>query len=247
MNPVVTADVMKNDVLTVNMETTVIDAARMMLMHRISGLPVIDWNRHLVGIVTEGDLLRRSEIGTERHRSRWLDLLLGPGRAAEDYTMAHARKVSEVMTDRPVTVTADTPLSEVVALMEQHRIKRVPVLDGDRLIGIVSRADLLCALVNATRNTHTIPVSDDRIRELVLSEIDRQEWSSCATINIAVKNGTVELRGCITDEREREALKVLAENVPGVTQVIDQLVWVEPLSGMVLEPRDLEEAAAATP
>lgn len=245
MKPLTAADVMQSDILTVNRDVSIVDAATIMLRNKVSGLPVIDWRRTLVGIVTEGDLLRRSEIGTERHRARWLELLLGPGREAAEYTAAHARKVSEVMSDRVVAVAADAPLTEVVALMEQHHIKRVPVLAGDKLIGIVSRADLLRAVVDASPAPSGEPVEDSQIREAILKALDREKWSPRATINVAVKNGVVEFTGCITDDREREALTVLAENVPGVTKVVDQLVWVEPLSGMVMEPAT--ESPAPTP
>lgn len=236
MKTLLAADVMQKAVLTVHSDVTVIEAARTMLQHRISGLPVIDAKDRLVGIVTEGDLLRRSETGTERHRSRWLELLLGPGRAAEEYAMANAREVSEVMSDQIVSVAPTAPLDEVVAQMERHHIKRVPVMDEDRLVGIVSRADLLRALVEATSKPESAPSSDDHIRNLILAEIDRQLWSPRATINVEIRDGAVELRGCITDERERAALKILAENVPGVKKVVDHLIWIEPLSGMVIEP-----------
>jgi CBS domain-containing protein len=241
MTTLTAADLMQNNVLTVNAHASIADAARIMLRNKVSGLPVIDWEGRLIGIVTEGDLLRRSEIGTERRRSRWLELLLGPGHAAAEYTAEHGRKVSEVMSDRVVAVVPETPLAEVVALMEQHHIKRVPVLSGEKLIGILSRADLLSAVV-AAAEFQVMGGGDVQIRDQVQQAIDRERWSPRATIKIDVHNGTVKLNGCITDDRERTALTVLAENVPGVKKVIDELVWVEPLSGMVLEP-SLREAA----
>jgi CBS domain-containing protein len=236
------ADVMQNHVLTVNSHVSIADAARIMLRNRVSGLPVIDWEGRLVGIVTEGDLLRRSEIGTGRRRSRWLELLLGPGYAAAEYTAEHGRKVSEVMSDHVVAVVPRTPLAEIVALMEQHHIKRVPVLSGQKLIGILSRADLLRALVEAAVEFQVTVADDLQIREQVQHAVDQERWSPRATIKIDVQNGIVKLSGCITDDRERTALTVLAENVPGVKKVIDELVWVEPLSGMVLEPSERESA-----
>ena len=241
MKPLNAADVMRNDVLTIRSDATVFDAAQFMLRHQISGVPVVDWHGAMVGIVTEGDLLRRSEIGTERHRARWLDILLGPGRAAADYAVEHARKVSELMTDRVFAVSADTPLADVVSLMEQHHIKRVPVLDGENLVGIVSRADLLRAFVAARKpnpEKDAAPVDDARIQEQILKAIDGERWSPRATVNVAVKGGVVELRGCITDDRERTALTVLVENVPGVRKIIDELIWIEPLSGMVITPTE---------
>jgi CBS domain-containing protein len=236
-------DVMTQTVVSVKTDTTVINAARAMLQHNISGLPVMDRQNRIVGMVTEGDLLRRAEIGTERHRSRWLELLRGPGRAAEEYATAHARKVAEVMSDQVVFVTPETPLDQVVELMEQHHIKRVPVVSEKGLVGIVSRANLLAALVEATPNAVPAEATDVAIRELILSEIDRQPWAPRATVNVDVKDGVVELRGATTDERERSALHIVAENVPGVKRVVDHLIWVEPLSGMVIEPPDQEPAS----
>jgi CBS-domain-containing membrane protein len=237
MKPLHAADVMTSAVISIDVDMSVVEAARMMLQHQISGLPVVRAD-HLIGMITEGDLLRRAETGTERHRAHWLELLLGPGRAAEDYAMANARKVAEIMSERVVSVTPDTPLDQVVALMERHRIKRVPVLDGTRLVGIVSRANLLAALLQATPKAPTTIPSDDAIREIILSEFKHQSWAPSATVNIDVKDGIVELRGVITDEREREAVRIVAENAAGVKSVVDHLIWVEPLSGMAIEPRD---------
>lgn len=245
MKPLTAADIMQDDVLTVNSDASIVDAALIMLRNKVSGLPVIDWRRTLVGMVTEGDLLRRSEIGTEHHRARWLELLLGPGSAAAAYTAEHARKVSEIMSDRIVAVAADTPLADVVALMEQHHIKRVPVLAGEKLIGIVSRADLLRALVDAVPRDEAKTTDDAQIRDSIVKALDREQWSPRATINVGVTDGVVELTGCITDDRERAALIVLAENVPGVKKVVDQMVWVEPLSGMVIEPPAKEGTPSA--
>jgi len=140
------SDVMSRNILSVGRDAAIAEAIRLMLDNRISGLPVIDTAGRLVGILTEGDLLRRSETGTERHRPRWLEILMGPGRLAGEYVRTHGRKVAEIMTRDLVSVTPDTPLDEIVALMERRRIKRVPVLDGDTPVGIVSRADLLRAL-----------------------------------------------------------------------------------------------------
>ena len=123
-----------------------------MLQRHISGSPVVDKQAHLVGIVTEGDFLRRAETGTQRHRPRWLEFLIGPGRLADEYTRSHGRKVHEIMTPDPITVTEQTPLDEVVRMMEKHRIKRLPVVRGQELVGIVSRANLLHALAGLARD-----------------------------------------------------------------------------------------------
>jgi CBS domain-containing protein len=230
------ADVMTKTVVTLKPEMSIVDAAQTMLHSRVSGLPVVDADGKLVGIVTEGDLLRRSETGTERQRPHWLQFLLGPGRMAEEYTHAHARKVSEVMTERVFQVAPGTPLEQVVAAMEQHHVKRLPVVAGGRMVGIVSRSDLLRALVDSTAKQGEAAGSDSKIRDRILAELDRQGWAPRAVIAVEVKDGHVELQGVITDERERAALRVVAENIPGVESVIDHLVWIEPFSGMVLEP-----------
>lgn len=232
------ADIMMSDVLTVNSDASVLDAARTMLQHRVSGMPVIDRNGKLAGMLTEGDLLHRAETGTERHRARWLELLLGPGRGAADYTAAHARKVDEVMTDQVVSIAPDTTLERAAELMERHKIKRLPVVANGKLVGIVSRADFLRALIDRAEKEAATPTSDEEIRARIEAEINRQPWTPRAAIRIAVTNGTVELAGSITDERERAALRVLCENVAGVKGIVDHLAWVDPLSGMAIEPPD---------
>jgi CBS domain-containing protein len=242
------SDVMTREILSVRPDTTVAEAIRTMLDNRISGLPVIDEAGRLVGILTEGDLLRRGETGTERHRPRWLEILMGPGRLAEEYVRTHGRKIGEVMTRDVVSVTPDASLKEIVELMERRRIKRVPVLDGDVPVGILSRADLLRGLAGALEETPAPVTSDAEIRERILAELARTAWVPRDGIAITVENGVVDLNGVILDEKERGALRVAAENVPGVRAVEDHLVWVEPVSGTVIEaPRETranEEPAA---
>src|SRR5439155_17984592 len=145
-------DVMTRPVISVEPGTSVQQAAQLMLQRRISGLPVIDKSGRLVGIVTEADFLRRAEMGTQRKRARWLEFLMGPGRLADEYVHTHGRKVEEVMTTDPATVAENSALGEVVELMEKHRIKRLPVVRGNQVVGIVSRANLLHALASAGRD-----------------------------------------------------------------------------------------------
>jgi CBS domain-containing protein len=229
------ADVMTRNILSVRPDAAIGEAIKLMLDNRISGLPVIDEAGRLVGILTEGDLLRRGETGTERHRPRWLEILMGPGRLAEEYVRTHGRKIGEVMTRDPVCVSPATPLKEVVQLMERRRIKRVPVLDGDVPVGILSRADLLRGLAGALDGIPAAPASDEEIRECILAELARAAWVPRDGIAITVENGVVDLNGVILDEKERAALRVAAENVPGVRAVEDHLVWVEPVSGTVID------------
>lgn len=229
-------DIMTSPVVSVELNATVIQAVDVMLQKRISGLPVIDKDGRLVGMVTEGDFLRRVETGTQRLRPRWIEFLFGPGRLADEYTHSHSRKVADVMTPDPITVSEDTALEEIVDLMEKHQIKRVPVVSGQLLAGIVSRANLLHALAIASREAQPNVQSDEGIRSQLLAEFARQKQGLLAPIyvNPIVRNAVVELWGTITDERERRALIVAAENVPGVKEVRDHIVLVDLISGMVI-------------
>lgn len=240
-------DIMTSNVISVESTANVMHAVRLMLQNRISGLPVVDADGNLVGIVTEGDFLRRSETATERKRPRWLEFLLGPGRLAEDYVQTHGRKVDEVMSRDPYTITEDTPLEEIVGMMEKQRVKRLPVVRGRRLIGIVSRANILHAMASVAREIKPVATGDEAIRTQLIKEMDKRKWAPAALVNIVVRNGVVELCGSITDERQRTALKVLAENVPGVKDVRDRLVWVEPMSGLpVYSPEEQKRKVRAS-
>lgn len=236
------ADVMTREPMSVTAQTTIVDAARLMLQHRISGLPVTDGNGAVVGIVTEGDLLRRAETGTERHRASWLAFLLGPGRLAGDYVGAHARKVGEVMTHDVALAAPADDLADVVGLMEKRHVKRVPVVDSGKLVGIVSRADLVRALVHSltqeTRSHRHDQVADAAIRDRIVEIIDKEPWGPRFSVDVGVSDGVVDLYGTVTDERERTALVVAAENLPGVKTVHNHLVWVEPNSGLVVGADD---------
>jgi CBS domain-containing protein len=229
------SDVMTRAPVTTSPDASLEAAANLMVRTRVSGLAVVDPNGAVVGILTEGDLLRRVELGTAGHRPGWLSSFLAPGRAAHEYVRTHGRKVSEIMTTDVVSTSSDAPLSEVVALMEAQQIKRLPVLQKGRLIGIVSRADLLRALTQLLPDQRAVSASDVDIRKRVLAEIDKHSWAPRVNINAAVENGVVELRGAVTDDRERLGLRVIAENTPGVRGVRDRLIWVEPVSGTVIE------------
>ena len=229
------SDVMTRNVITVGRETSVADAIRLMLDNNVSGLPVLDDGK-AIGILTEGDLLRRSETGTERHRPRWLEILMGPGRLAGEYVRTHGRKVEEIMTTDLISVAGDTPLDEVVGLMERRRIKRVPVIEGDALVGVVSRADLLRSLLRTLEAHHAEVRRDDEILEQILAELAKAAWVPRDGLSISVNEGVVDLNGVILEEKERKALRVVAENAPGVKAVEDHLVWIEPVSGTVIEP-----------
>ena len=233
----IVADVMTRKVISIAPDATVEDAAKTMLACEISGLFVVDAKGALAGVVTEGDLLRRDELGTQRHRPWWLRLLVSPGRQAADFTHTYGRHVSDVMTVDVMAVGSDAPLEEVVDTMEKHRIKRLPVVENQRVIGVVSRSDLLRALVGQARKA---PIaSDDRtIRTTILDALDKQPWAPVTSLNVTVADGVVDVWGTITDDSERRAVCVVVENTAGVKTVHDHLVFVEPYSGTVIEAPD---------
>jgi len=232
---VTAGDIMTRGVVSTAPEASLRDALALMLRLRVSGLTVVDASGALVGIVTEGDLLRRSELGTERHLSRWRALLGGPQRLANDYVHSHARRIEEIMSRDVATVSPAAPLAQVVALMEARRIRRVPVMAQGRLVGIVSRADLLRALSERLPVAAPPAPNDSDIRNRLLAQIDQQSWAPRECVDVGVQDGVVELRGLILHQAEREALRVMAENTLGVKGVVDRLVWIEPLSGTIAE------------
>lgn len=230
-------DVMQRDLITVTPDTALDDAVHLMVTHRISGLPVVDASGEVVGILTEGDLLRRSELRTEATVPAWIGWLTGQGRAAREYVREHARKVGELMTVPVITVTAQTELGEVVALMESRRVKRVPVLQQGRLVGILTRSDLMRALEILLPKTETRPVADADLRHRLLASLREQRWVPRVSFDVKVVNGVAELLGVVTDERAREAIRVLIENTPGVRGVVDHLIWIDPMSGIPIDPQ----------
>jgi CBS domain-containing protein len=227
-------DVMTQSTVTVAPDASIMHAIRLMLERRISGLPVVDHAGALVGMLTEGDLLRRTELGTQRQRPRWIEFLIGPGQLASEYVSASGRKVCEVMTTPVYSVAEDTPLTDVVQIMESKQVKRLPVVRDNQVVGIVSRANLLRALASLPRDAEPADVTDASIRNHLLAELDKQRWAPVALVDVIVRDGVVHLWGTLTDERQRQGIRVAAENTPGVKGVEDHLVWIEPMSGIVV-------------
>jgi CBS domain-containing protein len=226
----IAADLMTKNVVTVLPETTLADAARIMLAQHVSGLPVLDGAGNLVGVVTEGDLLRRAELGTEGEQS-WLKTFLAPSRLAEDYTHTHGRHVSQVMTEKPIFIAPDTPVAELAELMHKKRIKRLPVMENGVLVGVISRSNLLAALSRKLIET-AAKSSDDIISGYILGELKRERWAPKSGIRVHVQEKVVTLEGVIFSDAEHKAVTVIAENAPGVTAVDDRLVYIDPGSGM---------------
>ena len=235
--------VMTRKLLTVKADTSILDAARLMLQHHISGLPVLDDTGRLVGIVSEGDFTRRSEIGTQGPRIRWLDFLMGAGKSALDFVREHGRKVGEIMTRGPLfSATEDMPLEDLVRLMERRNVKRLPVVRGDTLVGIVTRSDLLRAVASLARDIPDPTADDDHIRNRVIASIEKNEWQP-VQLGVTVRDGIVHLSGMITDERFRQAVIVAAENVAGVKLVHDHLYLFDAMSGLSFRSPEDEEWA----
>jgi len=222
----VARDIMTTRVVTVGPETPVEEIARLLLSHHISAVPVVDAGGRLAGIVSEGDLMRRPETATERHPSWWLRLVADSETLAREYTKTHGRHASDVMTDRVVTVSEETPVAEIARLLEERRIKRVPVVRDGRVAGIVSRADLLRGLASH-HEAMPMPSPDDReLRERVLRSLHDLPFG--AQVYPMVTNGVVHLWGLAESEDQRHALRVAAENVPGVRAVDDHMGYVPP-------------------
>jgi CBS domain-containing protein len=216
-------DVMVRAVVTTSPDTTVEKLARLMINLRISGVPVLDGDGRLVGIVTEGDLLRRAETGTERHRSRWSELFSSNSRLAAEYIKSHAKRVADIMTREVVSIDEMATLAEIADLLETKQIKRVPVVHDGRIVGIVSRADLLQVL--ASGGVKTADEDRDRtIRDQLLTKLRSQKWADASEGRVVVSDGVVHFWGIVGSEAERKALRVAAENTPGVLGIEDHTI-----------------------
>jgi CBS domain-containing protein len=236
-SPLTAGDIMTRTVATVTKLTSLPAAITLMLEKHVSGLPVLDATGTIVGILTEGDLLRRVELGTNSHQANWLDFFRSPARVAHDYVETHSRVVGDIMTPEVITVDEAAPLSEVVGVMQKKHVKGVPVLAGSILVGMVSRVDLLRALASSFSKTNgDVPPDDSVIQAGVVAEFGRQSWPSSGRVSIAVADGVVDLDGVIFSKEEGAGMRVAAENVVGVRRVNDHLVWVEPNTGMVIGP-----------
>jgi CBS domain-containing protein len=232
-------DVMTQSILSVRPDASVLEAARLMLEHKVSGLPVVDADGALVGVITEGDFLRRAEIGAERRRSRWIEFFTGPGQLAEEYIQASGRSVRDIMNPQVCTVTEETSLREMAQLMEARGVKRLPVMRGRDLVGIVTRVDLMRAVVSLAEDTGAAAVDDAEIHRRLEAVLKRQPWAVPASmIQVSVKDGVVEFAGVVRDERQRQALRVAAEGIPGVKSVSDRALRLEPVIGLFAVPNE---------
>ncbi len=217
-------EVMTSEVITVGENASVRTVAGLMAKHGISAVPVVDDENRVIGMVSEGDLLHRTEIGTEQSCSWWLELIAATNRLAVDYTKSHSTKVKDVMTRDVISVSDTTPLADIAILLEANRIKRVPVVRDGKLVGIVSRANLVRALAMTTNEPPSSAELDDRtIRNELLAELKAQRWAEVSPANVTVKDGVVHLWSSYLSEEEKKALVVAAENTPGVRRVEDHM------------------------
>lgn len=216
-------EIMSRHIVTIRVDAEVIEAIKAMLLHRVSGLPVVDAGNKLVGIVSEGDFVRRTEIGTEKKRGRWLALLAGADRIAVDFVRQNGRKVSQIMTPDPITIGEDTPLEQIVRLMESRSVKRFPVLRAGEIVGMVTRADFLRAI--ASMGIVNSSDADTKIQSSVTTVLSHANWRPCA-LNVSVRDGVVTLKGSVKSDNAHRAAIVAAENVSGVRKIDDQLVKI---------------------
>jgi len=213
-------DVMTTNVVTVKPDISVRDAAALLLERHISGAPVVDADERIVGIISEGDLLRRVEIGTQQtRRGRWLDFFAARA-DADAYVKSHANRVEDIMTRDVICVDQEDSLSKIATIMETRGVKRVPVLHDGRLVGIVSRANLLQALASSAEEPEAVAVSDREIREQLIAELEGRPWAFAGR-NIVVHDGVVHLWGIFSTTEAVQAVRVAAERISGVRGVED--------------------------
>jgi CBS domain-containing protein len=212
-------ETMTKDVITVGPETTVGEIAGLLVRHRISAVPVVTQDNRVVGIVSQTDLGHRSETGTEKKRKWWLEVFADTDVKAREYIKSHGLRAQDVMSRVVVSVAKDASLSEVAEILDTHRIRQVPVMEGGKLVGMISRADLVRKLAEVTVAAPAVRPDNGALQKAIWDEIKAQPWLKAAYMNLAVKDGTVELWGAVDSDEQRQALRVLVEGVSGVQKV----------------------------
>jgi CBS domain-containing protein len=225
-------DIMTESIVSVNVKETVFDAAELLLGAGVSAAPVVNDQGNVLGIVSEADLIHRAEIETAPRKSWLLRLLESEATVAREYVTSHARNVSDVMTRDVVTASDEATLGELVELIEKHRVKRVPIVRDNKLVGIVSRANILGALLSREPEGAAGTLDDKQLRKAVVEAFDKQAWKSRWPVNVVVSDGVVHLWGFVGGEDVRKAYRVAAENVPGVKKVRSHLRSMPATVGM---------------
>ena len=221
--------VMTYPVITATADQTVREVALILSKRHISAVPIVDGSGKLIGLVSEGDLIRRFEIGTQRRRSWWLSIFASNAQLAEEYARAHASKVQDVMTQDVITVAPATQLSEIARIFERNRIKRVPVLDEGKLVGIVTRANLVQAIASAPQEKRP-PLEDEELRDKILKHLGKQAWVNPGMLNVTVESATINLWGMVSSESERNAMRIAVEAIAD-GKTINNNVSLEPAPG----------------
>src|ERR1700739_2469328 len=217
-------DVMTSEVISVDENATVPAVARLLAERGISAVPGVDKDNRVIGMISGGDLVHRAETGTEARRAWWLDMMASTNRLAGDYIESHSVQVTDVMMRNVFSVTETTPIADIAVLLETNRIKRVPVVRDGKLVGIVSRANLVRALAMTVNEPPSGTAADDRTtRDKLLAELKAQRWAEVSPANVTVKDGVVHLWSSYVSEQERRALVVAAESIPGVGRVEDHM------------------------
>jgi len=224
-------DIMTREVATVRLETSVREIAALMMEKNISGVPVVSAEGAIIGIVSEGDLLHRAEVGTERKHKWWFRIFADSDAAAREYVKAHGLSARDVMSRHVISVRDDADLRDVADILDSHRIKRVPVLHDGRLVGIISRRDLVRALIQVQALSAPVKLDNAALHKTLRDRFESQSWLNEAYINVAVNEGVVELWGFVVSADQHRALRTLVEETPGVTRVEDRLTVVGPLRG----------------
>lgn len=218
-------EIMTSGLITIGPEASVSDAARLMVENRVSALPVVDGAGKLVGIVSEGDLMRRVETGTEKRRPWWLAIVAGDEKLARDFAKAHGQQINDVMSRDVVTAAPDWSIDKIARTLEERHIKRVVIVENGKPSGIVSRADLLRALATRPAPAAAPSVADQALRNAVIEALTRKEWSggAMAPVTVIVESGVVHLWGMTTSTAVRDAMRIAAQEVAGVKRVENHL------------------------
>jgi len=218
------SDIMVSNVITIGPDASVQDVANLLLSNRISAVPVVGADGGILGIVSEGDLINRADTATAHRKSWWLNALASTEALAIEYTKTHSRRVSDVMTHDVITASPETPVSEIAALLEKNSIKRVPIVNDGKLIGIVSRANLIQGLASLKEKAPQSHCDDSAIRDKIMTKLNNERWARPALLTVTVQDGTVDLWGIVDSEVEKKAVGVLVEVTPGVHAVNDNLI-----------------------
>ena len=224
-------DIMTSEVATVRLETSVREIAALMMEKNISGVPVVSDDGTIVGMVSEGDLLHRAEVGTERKHKWWFRLFADSETAALEYVKAHGLSAADVMSRYVISVRDEADLRDVADILDSHRIKRVPVLRDGRLVGIISRRDLVRALSQVQGASADVKVDNAALHRALRDRFRSHSWLNDSYVNVTVHDGVVELWGFVVSADQHRALKVLVEETPGVVRVEDRLTMAGPLRG----------------